>query len=81
MSIRFPNANYPQAYDEDDMQKASDVPVNVAADNLSLTEAGAGYGPLLESAITGRDVVTDPRAMTPTPKTPEPAEAPVIEDQ
>lgn len=72
MSIRYPNANYPQAYDEADMQKATDVPVNTAANNLTVTEAAAGYGPLdQESVVTGRDIVTDPRAMTPA--TPESA--------
>ncbi len=72
MSIRYPNANYPTAYDEANMQKSTDVPVNDAAANLTVTEAAAGYGPLMESAVTGKDVVTDPRTMTPAPKVSEP---------
>lgn len=56
MSVRFPNANYPQAYAEADMAKADTVPVNVAGTGLTITEAGVGYGPLLESAKTGLDV-------------------------
>lgn len=53
MSIRYPNANYPQAYDEDEMVVSGDVPVNTAALNLTVTTAGAGMGPL---KVTGKDV-------------------------
>lgn len=56
MSQRYPNANYPEAYDEANMAKATDVPVNVAGTGLTVTEAEAGYGPLLEHAVTGVDV-------------------------
>lgn len=74
MSIRYPNANYPQAYDEANMQKATDVDVNVAANNLTVTEAAAGYGPLLETAVTGADVDTDPRKFTAPAAAPEASE-------
>jgi len=50
---RYPNANYPQAYDEADMVKADGIPVNVAGTGLTVTEAGAGQGPL---AVSGADV-------------------------
>lgn len=56
MSIRYPNANYPTAYDEADMVTSADIPVNDAAGNLTVTTAGAGQGPLMESAVTGKDV-------------------------
>lgn len=56
MSVRFPNANYPTAYDEANMVKADAVPVNVAGTGLTVTEAAAGYGPLFESAMDGTDV-------------------------
>ncbi len=52
-SPRYPNANYPLSYDEDDMAKADDVAVNEAGGKLTITEAGAGFGPLLEGAVTG----------------------------
>ena len=50
---RYPNANYPTGYDEDDMAKADDVAVNEAGGKLTITEAAAGFGPLLEGAVTG----------------------------
>ena len=52
-SKRYPNANYPLSYDEADMAKADDVAVNEAGGKLTITEAGAGFGPLLENAMTG----------------------------
>lgn len=51
---RFPNANYPEAYDEANMVKATDVATNEDGGTLTITEAAAGYGPLLE--VTGADV-------------------------
>lgn len=51
----YPNANYPTAYDEADMIKATDVPVNVAGTGLTVTDVAAGSGPLME-AVTGADV-------------------------
>lgn len=51
---RYPNANYPQGYDEANMIKTTDVPVNVEGGLLTVTEAGAGLGPLKE--VTGADV-------------------------
>lgn len=56
MSQRFPNASYPEAYTEADMAKATDVPTNADGGKLTVTEAGAGQGPLLEHAQTGADV-------------------------
>lgn len=56
MSQRYPNANYPESYDEADMAKAGDVFVNKEGGKLTITEAGAGFGPLLEGAVTGADV-------------------------
>lgn len=85
MSIRYPNANYPQAYDEAEMVTAPDVPVNTAADNLTVTEAGAGQGPLMETATTGKDVrgvtLHDSGEPTPAakPASPEP-EVPADDD-
>lgn len=35
------------------MVKADDVAVNVEGGELTITEAGAGFGPLLEGAMTG----------------------------
>lgn len=55
--VRYPNADYPQAYDEDDMVKAGDVAVNVAGSSLTITEAGTGQGPLGD-VVTGADVET-----------------------
>jgi len=51
---RYPNANYPEGYTEANMVKTTDVPVNVAGGVLTITEAGAGLGPLKE--VTGADV-------------------------
>lgn len=56
MSQRFPNAAYPLPYAEADMAKADDVPTNAAGGKLTITEAGAGLGPLLEHAKSGADV-------------------------
>ncbi len=56
MSQRFPNANYPTGYDEADMANADDVAVNVPGGKLTITEAGAGFGPLLEGAVSGANV-------------------------
>lgn len=56
MSQRYPNANYPLAYAEDDMAKADDVAVNEEGGQLTITAAGAGFGPLLEGAVTGANV-------------------------
>lgn len=56
MSIRYPNADYPESYVGDDMVRATDVPVNVAALNLTVTTAGAGEGPLKDKFLTGTDV-------------------------
>ena len=80
MSIRYPNASYPTAYDEDNMVKATDVPVNDAAENLTVTAAGAGMGPLMEStAVTGADVkgtrVHDSDVKQPKVEEPKPAPA------
>lgn len=55
MPIPYPNANYPTAYDEADMLKAGDVPVNAAGTGLTVTDVVAGKGPLME-AVTGDDV-------------------------
>ena len=51
---RYPNANYPEAYPEANMVKATDVATNSDAGLLTVTEAGAGFGPLQE--VTGADV-------------------------
>ena len=56
MPERYPNANYPTGYDEADMADANDVPTNEAGGQLTITEAGAGFGPLLEHASSGADV-------------------------
>ena len=56
MSQRFPNANYPTGYDEANMAKSDDVAVNYEGGELTITAAGAGFGPLLEGAVTGADV-------------------------
>jgi hypothetical protein len=56
MSQRFPNANYPEAYTEADMAKAGDVATNADGGKLTIEEAGAGLGPLLEHSRTGSDV-------------------------
>ena len=53
---RYPDADYPTGYDEADMAKADDVFVNEEGGELTITEAGAGFGPLLEGAQTGADV-------------------------
>ncbi len=53
MSQRYPNAVYPLGYDEDEMAKADDVFVNEEGGELTITEAAAGFGPLLEGAVTG----------------------------
>ncbi len=50
---RYPNANYPLSYDEDDMVKSDEIAVNEAGGKLTITEAAAGFGPLLEGAVTG----------------------------
>lgn len=52
---RYPNANYPTAYDEANMGKITDVPVNDAGTGLTVSDVTAGQGPLFE-AITGADV-------------------------
>lgn len=52
----YPNANYPTAYDEADMLKATDVAVNEAGTGLTVSDVVAGKGPLMESAVTGADV-------------------------
>lgn len=67
MSIRYPNADYPTAYDEDEMVKGTDVPVNTAAQNLTVTVAAAGQGPLFGEPVTGQDVKTD-MSREPAPK-------------
>ena len=56
MSQRFPNATYPLPYAEADMAKADDVPTNADGGQLTITEAAAGFGPLLEHAMNGSDV-------------------------
>jgi len=56
MSDRYPNANYPTGYAEADMAKADDVFVNTEGGELTITAAGAGFGPLLEGAVTGANV-------------------------
>ena len=54
---RYPNANYPTAYDEANMGKATDVPVNVAGTGLTVSDVSAGQGPLFEmEVVTGADV-------------------------
>ena len=68
MSLRYPNANYPVPYDEDDMVVGGDVPVNNAALNLTVTAAGAGQGPLM---VTGGDVPDGSPQPEPAPE-PEP---------
>ena len=50
---RYPNANYPLSYDEDDMVKSDEIAVNEDGGKLTITEAAAGFGPLLEGAQTG----------------------------
>lgn len=56
MSQRYPNANYPEAYDEADMEKADAVAVNADGNSLVVSDVTAPYGPLLEHAVTGADV-------------------------
>ena len=56
--IRYPNANYPTAYDEANMVKAGDVAVNADGSSLTVSEAGAGQGPLGD-IVTGADVRTN----------------------
>lgn len=51
----YPNANYPQAYDEANMVKAGDVAVNVDGSSLTISEAAPDFGPLGE-IITGADI-------------------------
>jgi hypothetical protein len=55
MPIPYPNANYPKAYDEADMLKATDVPVNATGTGLTVADVTAGSGPLMET-VTGEDV-------------------------
>lgn len=47
---RYPNANYPEPWDEAEMVKATDVATNVDGGSLTVTAVGAGQGPLLEAA-------------------------------
>lgn len=57
MPVPYPNANYPTAYDEADMLKATDVPVNAAGTGLTVSDVVAGKGPLTEAeAVTAEDV-------------------------
>jgi hypothetical protein len=51
----YPNTTYPTAWDEANMVKAPDVPVNVDGTGLTVTDVVAGQGPLMEP-ITGADV-------------------------
>lgn len=56
MPDQFPNANYPEPYAEADMVKATDVATNADGGLLTVTEVGAGSGPLTEHAVTVDDV-------------------------
>lgn len=53
----YPNANYPTAWDEANMVKATDIATNEtdAATGLAVTDVAGGQGPLLEQPITGAD--------------------------
>jgi hypothetical protein len=51
----FPNSSYPTAWDEANMVKITDVPVNVDGTGLTVTDVVAGQGPLMEP-ITGADI-------------------------
>lgn len=51
---RYPNASYPEAYDEANMVDATDVSVNEAGGKLTIEAVASGYGPLSE--LTGEDV-------------------------
>jgi len=73
---RYPNADYPTAYDEANMVKITDVPVNVTGTGVVVSDVTAGQGPLMEmDALTGSDVKgTDSRGTAPV-ETPEPEAA------
>lgn len=53
---RFPNANYPEPWDEATMVKATDVATNEDGGSLTVDTVGAGQGPL---HVTAADVSTD----------------------
>jgi hypothetical protein len=52
---RYPNANYPEPWDEANMVKATDVATNEDGGSLVVDAVGAGNGPLQITA----DMVPD----------------------
>lgn len=67
---RYPNASYPEPWDEAEMLKATDVATNVDGGGLTVTDVSAGSGPLHE-VLTNEDV--------PAFRDPEEGAAPVSE--
>ena len=52
----YPNSNYPTAWDEANMVKATDIATNNtdATTGLTVTDVAGGQGPLMEP-VTGAD--------------------------